>query len=214
MQIRRGLLFFVGALSLMAALGARAERADRDQPMHIEADALRHDEAQQTSVFTGNVVVTKGTIVLRGARLQVRQDAEGFQYGVVTAAAGKRAFFRQKRDTQPGAPEEFVEGEAETIDWDGRADVVKLQRRAELRRYRGAMLSDDVSGALITYNNTTDVFTVDGAPRAAGAAGGDGRVRATLAPKEGKPATGAATPAPQAEGVPLRASPGLAPGAK
>ena len=29
-------------------------------------DALRHDELQQTSVFTGNVVMTKGSIVLRG----------------------------------------------------------------------------------------------------------------------------------------------------
>jgi hypothetical protein len=40
--------------------------ADRDQPMNIEADALRHDDQQQP-VFTGNVVVTKGTIVMRGA---------------------------------------------------------------------------------------------------------------------------------------------------
>jgi hypothetical protein len=36
------------------------------QPMNIEADALRHDDQQQP-VFTGNVVVTKGTIVMRGA---------------------------------------------------------------------------------------------------------------------------------------------------
>ncbi len=54
-------------------LPAHAERADRDQPMHIESDALRHDELQQTSVFTGNVVMTKGSIVLRGAQLDVRQ---------------------------------------------------------------------------------------------------------------------------------------------
>lgn len=82
-------------------LPAHAERTDRDQPMHIESDALRHDELQQTSVFTGNVVMTKGSIVLRGAQLDVRQDPQGYQYGVVTAASGKRAFFRQKRDTAP-----------------------------------------------------------------------------------------------------------------
>jgi len=68
------------------------------------------------------------------------------------------------------------------------------------------VLTDDVSGALITYNNATDVFTVDGAPRQAGNKT-DGRVRATLAPKE--------TPAPAAAGQAgapaLRTSPELGP---
>ena len=65
--------------SMAFAVGpAQAEKADRNKPMNIEADALRHDELKQTSVFTGRVVVTKGTIVLRGTRLDVRQDPDGF----------------------------------------------------------------------------------------------------------------------------------------
>ena len=66
--------------------------------MNIEADSLRYDDVRQISVFTGRVVVTKGSIVLRGAQIEVRQDPEGFQYGVVTSGADARAFFRQKRD--------------------------------------------------------------------------------------------------------------------
>ena len=127
-------LVLASALATVS-LTAQAEKADSSKPMNIEADALRHDELAQTSVFTGNVVMTKGTIVLRGARLDVRQDPEGYQYGVIKAEAGKRAFFRQKRDTQPGLPEEFIEGEAETIDYDGKADVVKLIGRGEMRRH-------------------------------------------------------------------------------
>lgn len=188
---------------LLAALAcahgiAQAEKADRAKPMNIEADALRHDELQQTSVFSGRVVMTKGTIVLRGARLDVRQDAEGYQYGVVTAEPGKRAFFRQKRDTAPGAPEEFIEGESEVIEYDGKADNVRFIRRAELRRYRGTTLNDEITGAVIVYNNLTDVFTVDGqrntaAGNGAGSSpGSGGRVRAVLAPKE--PPPGAAAP--------------------
>ena len=76
--------------------------------MNIEADALRYDDLRQTSVFTGRVVVTKGTIVIRGARVDVRQDPEGYQYGVVTAEPGKLAFYRQKRE----GVDEFIEGEA------------------------------------------------------------------------------------------------------
>ena len=193
-----------------ASWGARAEKADRNKPMNIEADALRHDELKQTSVFSGRVVMTKGTIVLRGAQLEVRQDADGFQYGVVTAEQGKRAFFRQKRDTAPGAPDEFVEGEGELIEYDGRADKVRLIRRAELRRYREATLTDELAGALIVYNNLTDVFTVDGqktAPAGTSAGTPGGRIRAVLSPKD--PASGA-QPAPAPADAPtLRSSPEL-----
>ncbi|MBP6598261.1 MAG: lipopolysaccharide transport periplasmic protein LptA [Giesbergeria sp.] len=174
-----------------------AEKADRNKPMNIEADALRHDDLQQTSVFTGNVAMTKGTIVLRGGRLEVRQDADGYQVGTVTADAGKRAFFRQQRDTAPGAPPEFVEGEAEVIEYNGRADTVRFVRRAELRRYRGSALSDNLSGATIVYYNLTDVFTVDGAKTGAnGAAVPGARVRAVLSPKDAPKGAAAVPGAP------------------
>lgn len=200
----------VFAMLVTIAGMVHAERADRDKPMNIEADALRHDELQQTSVFTGNVVMTKGSIILRGAQLDVRQDAQGYQYGVVKAAAGKRAFFRQKRDTQPGAPQEYVEGEAEVIEYDGRKDDVRLIRRAQLRRYTGDKLSDDIMGSVITYNNLTDVFSVDGEKRSnqpsSAPSSSGGRVRAILAPKATAPAP-ASTPIVTTQ--PLRSSDSL-----
>ena len=183
---------------------AHAEKADSAKPMNIEADALRYDDLKQTSVFTGRVVLTKGTIQIRGARLEVRQDPQGYQHAVVTAGPDKRAFFRQKRE----GLDEFIEGESRTIEFDGRADTVKFMRDAELRRYRGASLGDEVSGALIVYQNTTDVFTVDGAPSnitgrgTASAANGraNGRVRAVLIPQNTQQQT--APPAPAAPAVP------------
>ena len=211
-------ILLLTALASLTVGVAHAEKADRAKPMNIEADALRHDELKQTSVFSGRVVMTKGSIVLRGARLDVRQDADGYQYGVVTAEPGKRAFFRQKRDTLPGAPEEFIEGEGEVIEYDGKADNVKFITRAELRRYRGAVLSDEITGAVIVYNNLTDVFTVDGkraAPKAAGDAPSPGsRVRAVLAPKEPPPGTVAPEAAPPASAPVLRPSNSLGGGTK
>ncbi|MET0312156.1 MAG: lipopolysaccharide transport periplasmic protein LptA, partial [Burkholderiaceae bacterium] len=162
----------------LAAGPALAEKADRNKPMNVEADALRYDDLKQTSVFTGNVVLTKGTIVIRGARVDVRQDAEGYQFGVVTAEPGKLAFYRQKRE----GVDEFIEGEGEVIEYDSKADVVKFIRKAEMRRYRGATLNDETTGNLIVYDNNTDVFTVDGGP-AAGSPTGGGRIRAMLTPK-------------------------------
>lgn len=188
---------------LVAAWPAYAARADRDQPMHIEADTMRHDEARQASVFTGNVVLTRGSIVLRGARLEVRQDAQGYYHGIVTGAAGQRAFFRQTRDTQPTDPVEHVEGEGEVIEYDGRREDVRLLRRGQLRRYSGGKLSDDIMGNVITYNNLTDVFTVDSVPRGnstaqppSGQTAPGGRVRAVLAPKAAPAAAAGSLPQP------------------
>lgn len=204
MRIRQTASILFAALALAAGVFAHAEKADRSKPMNIEADALRHDELKQVSVFTGRVVMTKGTIVLRGARLEVRQDPDGYQHGVLTAEPGERAFFRQKRDTAAGAPNEYVEGEGEVIEYDGRNDDVRLMRRAELRRYRESVLTDRLSGARIVYNNITDTFNVDGqktAPAGAVAGTPDGRVRAMIAPKEAPATDAAATSA-----VPLRQS--------
>ncbi|MBU6502804.1 MAG: lipopolysaccharide transport periplasmic protein LptA [Burkholderiales bacterium] len=181
------------AACALLSVGAHAEKADTSKPMNIEADALRYDDLHQTSVFTGNVVVTKGTIIIRGARVDVRQDPEGYQYATVTAAPGKLAFYRQKRE----GLNEYIEGESQTIEYDGKADTVKFIGRAVLRRYTGATLSDETTGALITYNNATDVFTVDG--RIAQPGGDEGapgtRVRAMLIPQAAASASAGTPPA-------------------
>ena len=180
-------------LCVTCALGAgaaSAEKADGKQPMNIEADALRYDDLKQTSVFTGNVVLTRGSILIKGARIEVRQDPQGYQFGVVTAEPGKRAYFRQKRDDV----DEYIEGESETLEYDGRTDVVKLIKDAQLRRLRGTQVADVVTGNIIQYNSLTDVFTVDGSPQKDG-----GRVRATLTPRNET-----AAPAAPRPGVNLR----------
>jgi lipopolysaccharide export system protein LptA len=183
---------------------AQAEKADRTKPMNIEADAMRYDDLKQTSVFTGNVVVTKGTIVIRGTRIDVRQDPDGYQYGVVTAAPGKLAYYKQKRDA---GTDEWIEGESEVIEYDSRADNVKFIRRAVMRRLYGATVNDESSGPLIVYDQSNDTFTVNGSslpPNAGVAAPQGGRVRAILTPK-------AAASAPAAGTRPAAAAPAAAP---
>ena len=200
MKLSLSPLLLIAALALCGGL-ASAEKADRNKPMNVEADALRYDDLKQTSVFTGRVVLTKGSILIRGAKIDVRQDGEGNQFGVVTAEPGKLAFFRQKRE----GLDEFIEGEGETIEYDSRADTVKFIKKAQLRRYRGANLGDELTGGLILYNNTTDVFTIDGAATQGSPGAPAGRVRAMLTPKPGAAAVApASAPLPQAPTPALR----------
>ena len=159
---------------------ALAEKADRDKPMNIEADALRYDDVRQLSVFSGNVLLSKGSILIRGAQVEVRQDADGFQYGLITGTADKPAFFRQKRD----GVDETLEGAGQTIAYDGKTDTIRFTGDARLRRLRTGVLSDEISGAQITYENLTDTFRVDGHTERDPALASGGRIRAMLSPRQ------------------------------
>lgn len=183
---------------VLLALPAHAEKADRDKPLNIEADSGRYDDLKQIGSFSGNVVVTKGSLTMRAAKIEVRQSPDGYQYGVATALPGQLATFSQKRD----GVDETIQGEAERIEYDGKADTVRFVDRAVIRRYRGTTLADETAGSLITYDNTTEVFSVTGGPAAVTPANPSGRVRATLAPREA--ASAASQP-----GVTLRATPAL-----
>lgn len=194
------------SLTLFTAfsVSAWAEKADRNKPMNIEANTMRVDDVKQVTNFDGNVVMTKGSILVRAAKIDVLQSADGYQMAVITGLPDKPAFFRQKRE----AVDEFIEVQSERIDYDGSADIVKFTGKAQLRRLRGAEVADEISGAVIVYENLTDKFSVDGSSAIPGGTpGSGGRVRAMLTPKPEatSPATPAST-APAQPSPPLRAT--------
>lgn len=163
-------------------LPLQAERADRDKPTNIEADKLQYDDAKQLTIFTGNVVLTKGTIVIRGDRLVLQQFPEGAQHAVAT---GKRASFRQKREGM----EQIINGFANQIEYDSRTETLKLTGDGLVKRLECEVAIDEITGGVIVYNAQTEQFTVDGK------APGDssGRVRIIIQPradgKSGEPGT-------------------------
>ena len=189
-------------IALCLALGwpaAWAERADRDKPMQVEADRMQHDEQKQFSEFIGSVQATKGTMLMRAERLQVQQDSQGRQQARFEAVSGQRVFFRQKRE----GLNEFIEGEAEQIDYDSRADAMVLQRRAEVRILRDGKLADQIQGQRIVYRNGDEVMSVDGKLQDTS---GRQRVRVVMTPR-----SAASEPAPAPA---LRSSPALQDGGK
>lgn len=208
MKTLRTIGLLASGLSLLV-LPAWAEKADRDKPMLIEADTMRHDENKRITQFSGQVVAFKGTMVLRGARLEVQQDKDGQQIAHIWAAPNERVFFRQKRE----GLDEFTEGEGEMAIYDSQADVVTLVQRAEVRILRGTVLADQLTGQKIVFNNTTEVMTVDGLPKGAKSTDNrDQRVRAVLTPRKNNPAT--TPPVPPAAFPALRINPGAAESSK
>lgn len=148
-----------------------AEKADREKPINLEADRVTVDDAKQIAIFEGSVVLTQGTLMIRGDRMEVRQDTEGFQYGTTW---GDLSYFRQKRE----GFDEYIEGWAERIEYDGRADKVQMFKRASMKRGQ-----DNVRGNYISYDANTELFQVTGAGKAAAPDSPDRRVRAVMQPK-------------------------------
>ena len=173
------LITLLCTLAAIAAQSAFAEKADRDKPMNVEADSLKHNDQQQLTIFTGKVVMTKGSLVMKAARMEVKQDKQGNQVAKLWADPGERIFFHQKRE----GLDEFTEGEAETVVYNSQADTLTLTQRAELRLLRGQVVADRIQGQEILVNNATEVFTVNGKPNVAGSPVGNQRVKATITPR-------------------------------
>lgn len=173
-------------LLMLLPVGAMAEKADRDKPIDLEADSVTVNDAKKISTYTGNVILTQGTLIIRGDKLVVREDKEGFQHSTTYGNPQKPATFKQKREGK----DEYMEGSGQRIEYDGRMDKVQLYTKAWVKRGE-----DIVHGDYIMYDaNAEYAEVIGGGSQAATPATPSGRVRAVIQPKK-KPAADATQPA-------------------
>ena len=168
--------------AMLAAVPARAEKADRDKPVNIEADRVSVDDVKKVQTFEGNVQLVKGTLIIRAERIVVTQDDDGYQRGVATGTGGVLPRFRQKREGQ----DEYIEGEGERIEHDAKAEKTEFFNRAWVKSGL-----DEVRGQFISYDALTEKYFVTSGPNGTRAQPGSGeRVRAVIQPKskDGAPA--------------------------
>lgn len=166
----KGILWLTG---ILISLSLSAEPGDRQQPLHLEADQVVIDEKQGTSVFSGQVQLKQGSLLMRADKIIVRQDEQGFQTGTLF---GEPASFRQKRE----GVDEYIEGYGRRIVYDARQQQLDFYGQARIQRAR-----DQIKGEHIRYNAVTEVFQVDSRP--ASDEMPKGRVRAVLQPASSSP---------------------------
>ena len=162
------------ALLALSAFPAWAEKADKDRPTNIEANKMSSDDARRLTIFEGNVLLTKGTVVVRADRIVVRQDADGFQF---TTATGKPVRFRQKGEPKGDKEGVWTDGEALRIEIDDRNERIELFERARVTRDQ-----DVVNGEYIFLDQRSEFFSVSSAKGAAPTSP-EGRVKAVIQPK-------------------------------
>lgn len=168
---------------------AHAEKADRSKPMVVEADRPGTVDLQrQVVVFNGNVSIAQGTMVMRAERVEMREMSDGYRAATALGSPGKPATWRQRRD----GVDEVVEGSADRIEFDGRADTLRFLGNGAVRRLRAGAVADEISGGSIVWDNTAEVFRVEGG--ATSATNPSGRVRVILSPRADAPPAAPAVP--------------------
>jgi lipopolysaccharide export system protein LptA len=183
-------LFAPAVLPLCAALFAfvclvpvaLAEKADRDKPINFQGDSLGGNTDTKISDLVGNVVITQGTLTIHADRIQFHQNPDN---SVSATAYGNPVTFREKRD----GVDEYYEGFAQRIVYDGTKRIVELFDRALLKR-----TGDELRGNYIQYNAENNTFKAEGRPDTKAPAAGEPalgpRVRGVFLPqpKDGKDA--------------------------
>ena len=202
-------LISLGLLGLSCATHAQTPTAPAATPVEepsttILSDTLHYDDTKRESTFTGKVVMTRGLLTLSSDVLAMREDTEGFQYGVATAEPGKRVFIRQVR------PENFevLEGVGLKANYDGKNETFDLIGQAVVTRYICGKHFDTVSGQQVRYSQKTDVYQAFSGPDSFNP---DGRVRSVAQPKARTEAAIAACKASQASNPTPGLTPAIAP---
>lgn len=163
---------------------AHAEKADSQKETVITAESSQIDNKKNISILSGDVILTKGTLIVKGSRAIVT-DLGQHKYSVqLFSSPNKLANFRQKRD---GGENLWIEGEAERIEYNDISEEVKFFTKAKVRNLDGKKITEEQEGEFLSYDSLNEVFfatnnssgkTIPGA----------GRVKVTLQPKPEKPA--------------------------
>ena len=164
------------AACLATAMPAHAQETEEEPDTLVISDTLDYDDIKKESIFTGNVVLTRGNMTLHSDRLTMREDAEGFQHGTATVKDGKLVFLRQEN------PEKFevLEARGERAEYNGKTEEVEMIGKAIVTRYICGKPFDNVQGERVIYRQKTETYQAFGGPNSAAPGG---RVRSLATPR-------------------------------
>lgn len=158
------------ALTLSALLLAPLAHAlpeDASQPIRLTADRATYSDRTGVTTYSGNVVITQGTLKITASNLTVNL---GSGRSILSAVAtGSPASFEQMVSAEKG----LAKGSAQKIDYNAETGIVTLTGKAKLTQ-----AGNSFSGNTIRYSLTHgDVEAT---------AGGGQRVELVFPPSEGE----------------------------
>ena len=165
-------IFVISLLTNLSSHPSFAEVEDSDQPIEIEADTMMVEETKNTSTYEGKVILTQGSLVINADKLIIREDRQGFQH---STSIGKPTTFKQKMK----GSDEFIEGKALRIEYDGHMDKIHLYEEAFVKKG-----DDEVWGDYIMYDATSEFAQALSRKDNSNSSEKKGRTKAIIKPKK------------------------------
>lgn len=159
---------------VLAQTTTPAASAQAEPETLVLSDTLSYDDKTKTSIFKGNVILTRGPMRLTADTLKIQEDAQGFQHGFATVNSGKVHIFEERPETY-----ETIRSEGDRAEYNGKDDTVKMIGHAIVNRYICGQLIDTVRGEVVIYNNRNNTYAAQGGPQGVE----PGRVRSVVKPQ-------------------------------
>ncbi|MCU7799320.1 MAG: lipopolysaccharide transport periplasmic protein LptA [gamma proteobacterium symbiont of Lucinoma myriamae] len=166
------ILFFI-PISLLAL------SSDRDQSLNLEADTADIDDLKGISIYTGNVILTQGSMVIKSSKLTLYTDKnKELEKAVAVGTDKKLATFKQR----PEGKDTDFRARSKTMVYYLKNDKIHLLKQAYVWQD-----GDTFSGDKIIYDTKKETVIAsskknkDGKPVSSG-----GRVKVTIQPKKDK----------------------------
>ncbi len=158
-----GIIFF--ALSVFAS-PAWSLSSDKNKPVEVEADSFNLDDAKKITVYSGNVIITQGSMEIMANKVTI-YGARGATDKVV--ATGHPVKFKQ----QPDGNQQLIRGEAKRFEYLVSKDTLILINQATLWQGGSTFASDR-----IVYDSKRSIV------KAGDKKSGSKRVKITLQPTQ------------------------------
>ncbi len=171
-----GLVLIWVIFSLVYSVDVLALASDRNQPIELEADTADIDDLKGISIYTGNVVLVQGSMVIKAHKLTLYNDKnKELEKAVAEGARGKLATFKQR----PEGKDRDFRARASTMIYYLKKDKIHLLKNAFV--WQGG---DTFSGDKIIYDTKRETVIAksqknkEGQPIKSG-----GRVKVTIQPR-------------------------------
>ena len=155
------------AFTLSLSSLAHALPTDQDEPIYVEADSANIDEAKGITRYTGSVIITQGSMVLKGETVDLLRGNDDTINQIISK--GAPAYFEQR----PQLDQEITYATGSTLDYSVSSQLLLITGDAKVTQG-----GDEFTGAKINYdmaNSKVKAFSSES---------GSQRVKMVLQPKK------------------------------
>ena len=171
----RRLIKFLFIFFMIISFSAFGKKSDEQQPIHIEADSVEIRERENTSIYKGNVKITKGTLLIKGNLIRIVNSGQGLQKIYIE---GRPATYTQLNDLN-----EEVSASSHQMQYAADSGILELTDQAIIIQSNKRFTSDK-----IIYDTKRDIVQAGKDDKTGNNTNG-GRVTITIQPdtKSNKP---------------------------